>query len=558
MRKPPLSSSITNIFLPEKLPTSKIPQGLHLFPEKVITSNEEFRVRRPYCTRLEKVNLGKNYKFGENYKKKNFIYEIANYLKEINNVNIGPRAYKGLEILKNLKILARTLFNINDLSSKQALMQFLKCSTNLKSLTSVQINFGALWDFEVEALKSIFNALDFLRHLSLLHLVFDKPTITDEKIQYISAHLNKFTHLKSLSLGILTEANVTDQAIEYLTEALRGIPQLLCLSLQIDKPLFTSRLFFLIKKGLNSLLALKKLQLGFSYTSNAGPNNISSLSKSFRKLTNLRALELLLENGGGTNDATVRHLLRSNNIRRLINLDHLNLSFKDCTQITNEGVAWVSQILRRFKSLKTLNLSFEGINEIEETGMEPLARAIARLQLESLTLNFSSCHDMSDEALNQLLNYFYKLDNLKSLNLQFISCPITERSLIFLFKELKKLTQLKFLELSFEKNPTTEMYIEEINIEKDMHENMRENNLIQILRDALEELKHLRTLELTLIEYDLNKSDLRNLAATLSRLPDLEGLRFMLDNVYVDAKIKSLVPRALELLRKTSEKVNES
>jgi len=69
--------------------------------------------------------------------------------------------------------------------------------------------------------------------------------------------------------------------------------------------------------------------------------------------------------------------------------------------------------------------------------------------LTSLTLNFSECQKITDEAVLSLGDAVKGLGSLQALEVNFFNCKITDEGLNNLNDGLKKLSSLKSIKLNF-------------------------------------------------------------------------------------------------------------
>jgi len=84
-----------------------------------------------------------------------------------------------------------------------------------------------------------------------------------------------------------------------------------------------------------------------------------------------------------------------------LSLEHLNLSFRRCSNITDQGLI---ELARRLPSeLQSLRLNFQGCAQITDTGITSLAGHIGSLKcLTQLRLDFGNCTDIDIPSLQAL------------------------------------------------------------------------------------------------------------------------------------------------------------
>jgi len=164
-----------------------------------------------------------------------------------------------------------------------------------------------------------------------------------------------------------------------------------------------------------------------------------------RYLHNLKELRLILDGCFSVTDQSLK-IFESETSKSFSNIEKLSLHLGSCG-ITNKGIQLLSKSFRRMENLKRLELNFKNINTINDIGIgEIMGNKMNRsfLNLTHLALNFSGCI-LTDEGINILANNIKKLTNLQRLLLLFVGCfRLTDKCLKVIEDEFRK--ELKHLE----------------------------------------------------------------------------------------------------------------
>jgi len=131
----------------------------------------------------------------------------------------------------------------------------------------------------------------------------------------------------------------------------------------------------------------------------------------------------------------------------LKNIKSLSLQFRSCSDITDEALANIGKQLFYFKNLESLQLSFLWCKPISDVGIENLCNSLATFtSLSCLKLEFECCAAVTDRSLKALSGLISSLPNLTRLYINFASCPnLSDEGLLLLAKSI--ITRKKLINL---------------------------------------------------------------------------------------------------------------
>lgn len=189
---------------------------------------------------------------------------------------------------------------------------------------------------------------------------------------------------------------------------------------------------------------LEKLELSFHECSEITYLGVSTLINSLQGFKSLRELHLDFKFCGLTNKVLLA-------FPALFNIKKLRLDFSGNKKITHEGIKVLSDAIGKLTNLKDLSL---GLSEcvVRDSGFESLSSSLSKLNnLEKLNLKFNRALLLTGQALKLLSNALENLINLSELSLDFSSLSIKDEDeeWQFLMVALSKLNNLKKLDLRF-------------------------------------------------------------------------------------------------------------
>jgi len=107
-------------------------------------------------------------------------------------------------------------------------------------------------------------------------------------------------------------------------------------------------------------------------------------------------------------------------IKRLKNLKKLELILKGCTQLTDEGQAYIGDSFHSLSQLSDINISFSGCYHITKSGMRKIIFGIKKpLVLRALSFDFTFCGGLDYKVAMDLTRGLSKITMVQHLNLEF-------------------------------------------------------------------------------------------------------------------------------------------
>jgi len=257
------------------------------------------------------------------------------------------------------------------------------------------LNFVHQESVTAQSAIALSHAIMKLVQLTQLTLNFGNTPITDEGMKSLSTALSALTKLNQISL-ILYETQITDATMEYLPMSLSSLTGLTLVSLNCEANNFTNQGIILLSTYLSRMKQLNQLYLNFaSHTTYGGINEtgINSLSASISVLTKLTMLNLIFSGH----------------------------------QLIDEGIVSLSQNLSNMTKLTQLSFDFSN-NQLTDVAINATSQILSELQggLRAISLNFQVSKNITEEAIDVLLETLSKLPNLRQLFLGFQQNGITQ------------------------------------------------------------------------------------------------------------------------------------
>jgi len=250
--------------------------------------------------------------------------------------------------------------------------------------------------------------------LEYLHLDFDRcMKFTDKSFQDFTTALS--THpLYTLKLNFrlctqLTEKSLTNLALT-ISNSLIYLGHLNLNFYWCDG--FTDQSFIALSSALPQ--SLQALHLNFGMGSLLTDNSLKSLAHvlSTRSIY-VNALHLEFLNDNLTDKALVDLAKAISNP----SIQSLNLNFGFCKNLTDESLIALATAIHSHSTLKSLRLDFKECQQLTGNSLLALATAIRTLSLQSLDLIFTSCKNLTEQALADLMIAIPV--SIPSLNLDF-------------------------------------------------------------------------------------------------------------------------------------------
>ena len=350
---------------------------------------------------------------------------------------------------------------------------------SLKFLSRLKIYFFNAGGFDNYCLEKLGSVLENFYSLETLILNFiNCSSISDKSLSYFSKALKKLTNLKKLELGINC-CNTSNTGIHSLSTGLAQMRSLseLVLRFKVSESISKEGRGEHLASALKNLNFLSILDLDFSLWPLIYDKEIKSLSSCFELLTSLKILKLSFSSSELITDDSTEYLalgltyltslksleLSLNNcsklqkigslahsFERLVNLSQLNVNFRDCSNIENQGIENVFSSFKSLNYLVDLDLKFAGCKSINDSALKLLAANFVYFpSLEKIRLNFSLNPKISDAIFeNMVLN-----PSLLCLELNFTSCSkISDNGIKNLSLCLQKLKSLTSIKLFFSRN----------------------------------------------------------------------------------------------------------
>jgi len=204
----------------------------------------------------------------------------------------------------------------------------------------------------------------------------------------------------------------------------------------------------------NKLSNLENLSINLENCEKLKDQAVESLGGLVAKnLKELKKLHFNLTNCKLVSDVGANNL--AHQIGTLKNLNDLDLSFKGCASITNQGAKGISnQIAPHLKKLEKLGLHFYGCFQVMDQGVTDVVTSVGTnlTKLNQLKLTFSHCEKITDQSISALATQVgSNLKALQHLELNFVSCKqISDVGYKDLATHLMtNLTNLHFLDFNF-------------------------------------------------------------------------------------------------------------
>jgi len=357
--------------------------------------------------------------------------ETTIYFKEV---------FQPIEKLKRVNELSLFGFQV-DIQNDVTLQ---KVSEKLKSLSSLR-TFTAYFPcadwISLRGMRHFSNALSQMKQLSKLSLHFENcPSLDDQCLHALFKTLKKQKNLQSLELDFRTCRMITGKGLKDLTSTLKRMQFLkeLCLGVANQTHKNTPDL---LAPGLTHLISLNKLKIDFTDLYVSQDTDFSSLWTSSAHLNSLRVLSLDFSSTAHRSPP-LKNL--STNLKSLIHLHTLSLSFRFCSIDSGLETDLLVQCLQSIPSLNNLTLDFSHFENMDGHILKQLSLCLGALtNLSEVSLLFNGCQGLGDADVEILVCELGRLPNLHSVKLNFVGCePIksTHYEALKVNKNIKNLT----------------------------------------------------------------------------------------------------------------------
>lgn len=176
---------------------------------------------------------------------------------------------------------------------------------------------------------------------------------------------------------------------------------------------------------------------------------VDALEEFFGKLKELKKLKELLfyfYEVNSLQDNAIRILAKE--LSNMKDLRKLVLKIGMCKKLTKKSMIDLSGAISKLPRLKHLYLNCHAML-FKSDVIKNVATAIKqKASLETLILNFEECKNISEKGIADLSESLKDIFSLKNIELNFTSCQTTDGALIALNKALSSLKKLKNLSLN--------------------------------------------------------------------------------------------------------------
>jgi len=87
-------------------------------------------------------------------------------------------------------------------------------------------------------------------------------------------------------------------------------------------------------------------------------------------------------------------------------------------KLTDEGLESLAEGIKELKQLRSMNLRFGSCKELTDSGLERLGEGLSDSPLQKIVVSFAFCKKITDLGLMKLGKELKRLNNLKSLDIE--------------------------------------------------------------------------------------------------------------------------------------------
>lgn len=201
-----------------------------------------------------------------------------------------------------------------------------------------------------------------------------------------------------------------------------------------------------VTTAIRYLAPLRSMNLSFHECSHLSDQKVRSLVQSLKSLTALSHLTL---DFSSCKQIIGKALNLKKTLPHLHLLSEVSLNFSQCSQITYQTVEGIILALSRLTMLTKLNLVFPQFNEEDDIDFDRISRSLSLLtRLSHLDLCLTNYYPMADQDMESLSSSLGVLTQLTTLSLGLVRCSkISQAGFEDLSYALKSLTLLSTLHI---------------------------------------------------------------------------------------------------------------
>lgn len=198
-----------------------------------------------------------------------------------------------------------------------------------------------------------------------------------------------------------------------------------------------------ISQGFKKMKFLEHVHLQ-SYSYRHTEKGLYKWSGSLNRLAKLKDISLMTPDSNITNAC-----LANMKFKRLVSLEEISLFFKECDELTNKGLYFLTRGLMGLPNLQKIYLDFWECSKFSDKGLHYLWKMMRNLpSLRVINLIFSVCSKITDATCADLNHTLKPLVSVQEFGLTFYDCDeITDAGVTSLCQTLERFDSLQSLSL---------------------------------------------------------------------------------------------------------------
>ena len=289
---------------------------------------------------------------------------------------------------------------------------------NLTSLSNLRLDFSGCYDIIDRSLGRMFRSISNLTNLLELSFIFNlNDKVTNGLLYDLSLCFRRLPFLFKLELSFSWCGEFDDEGMES------------------------------ISKGIKYMVDLPILKLILQNCSGITNRSLESLGYCFKKLKCLSTLHLNISDNPQISDSGVGSL--SFGLSQLSSLIDLDLNFGNYVRMTDEGIRILSKAIEHLPLTK-LSLNLWNCKGLRDLTLVELSECVIMLMnsLSHVNLDFRNCHEITDDGVKIFCEYITLLTSISSIKINMQNCSLlTDKSLSY-FKQIRSIRNFKCFLLS--------------------------------------------------------------------------------------------------------------